>query len=247
MITKSAQVSTHAEITDEELAKINQYTLKVLTKDDVYVVKLVAGNSSKRDRNFEPFTDKAIADMAKLYPGKTVIKNHNHDTDNQVGRVFDAYVEDVTVDGKTVKQLMLKIYMLKDANPELIRDIEAGIKKEVSTSCSPEHVYCNVCGVDNMKEYCRHWPGATYTIKGEEKVCSMDIDGVKDVYEVSFVAVPSQPDAGATKSKAYAPGLEMPEKESAETPDKTFDESEKTLNLSIDLEGIEAFLELEKG
>lgn len=52
-----------------------------------------------------------------------------------------------------------------------------------------------------MESYCCHWQGRKYVVGNEKKICKMLIDGVKEAYELSFVAVPAQPRAGVLKAK----------------------------------------------
>ena len=58
---------------------------------------------------------------------------------------------------------------------------------------------CSICGADQAKAYCEHHAGQTY----DGQLCVMALDDPKDAYEVSFVAVPAQPEAGVIKSKRY--------------------------------------------
>ena len=56
---------------------------------------------------------------------------------------------------------------------------------------------CSICGTDRRKTrgQCFHWPGRDY----DGKVCHMALGEVRDCYELSFVAVPAQKDAGVRK------------------------------------------------
>lgn len=205
LITKSADVSIQ-EVTDEELKKINKLTLEPLKAEEVFSFKMSMCDNETDDRNYEPFNLQSLKDMKKLYIGKTVIKDHSRRADNQVARVYDTelvYEEGkLTKAGEPFARLVAKCYMIKTAkNADLIADIKAGIKKEVSTSCRPKKAVCSICGVDNMKTYCSHFWGNEYTMAdGSKKTCYFTLDGVKEAYEVSFVAVPAQPRAGTTKT-----------------------------------------------
>ena len=100
-----------------------------------------------------------------------------------------------------------------DSNKDLISEIIGGIKKEVSTSTVPEKMVCNICGVDNMKDWCRHWPGREYDVadatgKSTKKRCKMLLHGAKEAYELSFVAVPAQPRATTHKSIGFTKPVE---------------------------------------
>lgn len=218
LVTKSADVSIQ-EVTPEELRKINKFTLEPLKSEDVFVFKMSMCDNETDDRNYEPFNLQALKDMKTLYIGKTVIKDHFRKADNQVARVYDT--ELVYEEGKTTKagepfaRLVAKCYMIKTAsNADLIADIKAGIKKEVSTSCRPKKAICSICGVDNMKNYCSHFWGKEYEKNdGTKETCYFTLDGVKEAYEVSFVAVPAQPRAGTTKNYGGLPE-EKPETKS---------------------------------
>ena len=193
------------EVTDEELRKINKFTLTPLKADEVFSFKLIMGDNGLDDRNYEPFNLNALKDLQKLYIGKTMIKDHRRTADNQIARVYDT--ELVQDSSKTLKsgeiytKLIAKCYMVKiEKNADLISEIKAGIKKEVSTSCKPKHAYCSICGLDNMKNYCSHYWGKEYETQEGKKTCYFTLDGAKEAYEVSFVAVPAQPRAGTTKN-----------------------------------------------
>lgn len=202
---KSAQVST-LEISDKELALINQFTLEPLTAEDVFTFKLIMGDNELDDRNFEPFNLNALKDLKRLYIGKTVIKDHKQMADNQIARVYDTELKTdengkLTGANEVYTQLIAKCYMIKtSSNADLIAEIKAGIKKEVSTGCLPKHAYCSICGTDNTKSYCSHLWGREYETNNGKKICYFTLDGAKEAYEVSFVAVPAQPRAGTTKN-----------------------------------------------
>ena len=202
MMQKAANLSAN-EVTDEELKAINKYTLKPLKAEDVFTFKAVLCDNEV-DRAFDQFSGKALMDMQKLFLGKTVIKDHYRSADNQVGRI---YKTELVQGSKTLKsgeiytQLVAHCYMVRTAsNADLIAEIEAGIKKEGSVGFRPSSSICSICGTDNTKSYCRHWPGRKYAKDGGEQVCTFKLDGVSDAYEYSLVAVPCQRAAGISKS-----------------------------------------------
>lgn len=244
LIYKSASVEVQ-EVDETELRKINQYTLEPLKAEDVFTFKVYAGDNELDDRNFEPFNANALKDLAKLYPGKPVIKDHRRSAENQVARVYDAELK--TTEGKTtgagepLTKLLLKCYMVKTAsNADLITEIKAGIKKEVSTGTRAKKAICSICGTDNAKTYCPHWPGKEYDKEDGKHTCYFTLDGAKEAYELSLVAVPAQPRAGTCKDYG---GVEPenpaePEKEAEKTP---ADNTEKEV-LTLRLENVGAFL-----
>jgi hypothetical protein len=175
-----------------------------------------------------PFNLKALMDLKKLYPGKTMLKDHSRRADNQIARVYDTeIVQDAnkkTELGELHTELIAKIFMIKtDSNKDLIAEIKGGIKKEVSTSTAPKNIVCNICNGDGRK--CRHWPGYEYTVEdgtptGSKKRCKMLLDGAKEAYELSFVAVPAQPRAGTHKSVGFAKEAIEDETPAVETPEE---------------------------
>ena len=225
VIQKTASVSP-LEISDEDLKKINRYTLSPVTADEVFVFKASIADNEQDDRNHMPFD---LQDMAKLYPGKTVIKDHERTSDNQIARVYDTELvqTDKTTDlGEPHTELIAKIYMIRtDSNKDLIAEICGGIKKEVSTTTIPKKLICSICGTDNLQGYCNHWPGRDYEVldangKRVKQVCAMLMSGIKEAYELSLVAVPAQPRAGTRKSLGFAKPFTKPEEKNTEKLDE---------------------------
>lgn len=222
VIQKSAQI-TGATVTAQDLQLINQYAIRELTAEEVFVFR-VAMCDNELDRIFEVFPTDTLREMAALYKGKTVIANHDWETENQVARIFDTEINEdpgrQTGNGETFAQLVARCYMLRtESNRDLIAEIEAGIKKEVSIGCSIRSVVCSICGADNRKVWCEHYNGKEY----DGKLCYFKLMGARDAYELSFVAVPAQREAGVIKSY----GAEKPEDQSDEIPTQKQDESGK--------------------
>ncbi len=202
MIHKAAALIAH-QVTEDDLKAINKYTLEPLTAEEVYTFRLVLCDN-ELDRDHEHFTLRALQDLQKLFVGKTGIKDHTWSADNQVARI---YATELVQDTKTTKQgelytqLVAHCYMVKTpSNADLIAEIKGGIKKEVSVGCAVASAFCSICGTDNTKSYCRHYPGKTYEKEGGAVLCTFALDGGKDAYEFSFVAVPAQKAAGTSKS-----------------------------------------------
>lgn len=240
-------------VTDEDLKKINKYTLSPVTADDVFIFKATMADNEQDDRNYMPFDLKALQALNKLYPGKTMLKDHDRRADNQVARIYDTELvqnpNKQTELGELHTELVAKIYMIKtDSNKDLIAEIVGGIKKEVSTSCTPEKMICNICGTDNMKKYCRHWPGVEYTVEdgsaeGAKKRCKMLLSGAKEAYELSFVAVPAQPRAGTHKSAGFAKPVISTDDQDPEIKDQAeTDNVNKDLELAVKLRATESFI-----
>lgn len=186
--------------TDEDLEKIREFTRRELTRDELYVFNVTLCNNDI-DRDYERFCVSALYEMADLFVGKTGIFDHSMKTSDQKARIFDTYVEKIegrkTLDNQDYYCLKAKAYMLNnEANKALIDEIDAGIKKEVSISCSMSKAVCSVCGADNHISRCEHIKGREYN----GKLCFTSLENASDAYEFSFVAVPAQREAGVTKS-----------------------------------------------
>lgn len=258
VICKIANVQP-LEVTEDDLKKINKYTLSPVKAEDVFIFKATMADNEQDDRNYMPFNLKALQDLKKLYPGKTMLKDHSRRADNQIARIYDTELiqnaNKQTELGELHTELIAKIYMIKtDSNKDLIAEIMGGIKKEVSTSCTPEKMICNICGTDNMKDWCRHWPGVDYDVadaagKSTKRRCKMLLSGAKEAYELSFVAVPAQPRAGTHKCvgfvKPVAEKVENPEeKPEIDTKNTENDKTDARL-LSARLKNAESFFNAE--
>lgn len=230
---------TQLAVTEAELKAINKYTLEPLKAEDVFTFKAVLCDNEV-DRDFERFTIKALQDLSKLFVGKTIIKDHAPKADNQVARI---YATELVQSGKTTKagelytQLVAHCYMVKTAgNADLIAEIKGGIKKEGSVGCAVARVFCSICGTDNTKSHCRHYRGRSYEKEGGSQICTMALDGAKDAYEFSLVAVPAQKAAGLSKSYTGETVYEAEEApETTETPNPTDNptDNEKAATLAL--------------
>lgn len=238
LIVKSAEVKA-LDVTEDDLAKINKFALSPLKAEEVFTFKVMMADNETDDRNFEPFNLRALKDLQKLYIGKTVIKDHKRDADNQVARIYDTELKEgrrSTGANEPYTQLIAKCYMVKTAsNADLIAEIKAGIKKEVSTGAVPKKAVCNICGTDNRKTWCAHMPGRTYDTPNGKRVCMFTLDGAKEAYELSFVAVPAQPRAGAFKNYGAKPPEEKSTDPTPATPEPQEPE-QKTENQERDLD-----------
>jgi len=191
------------------MAKINAFTRRELKEDEVYIFKISLCNNDI-DRDFEKFSLASLQAMAPLFIGKTGIFDHSMRSADQKARIFDTCVEKVpgkkTADGEEFYCLNARAYMLRnEENKALIDEIEAGIKKEVSVSCSVENGICSVCGKDKRHERCEHVTGKYYG----GKLCYSILENPCDAYEFSFVAVPAQREAGVIKSFSIGDEKEM--------------------------------------
>ena len=175
--------------TAAQLEAINAQAKAALTAQQVYVFS-VRLCDDQVDRDGERFDTEALPGLAKLFLGKTGIVDHKWSSDAQVARIFETQV--VREDG--ISYIKAWAYIRRGGSAdEVIADIEAGIKKEVSVGCAMGRAVCSVCG----SEYgsCGHQKGEIY----DGAVCCAILKEPMDAYEFSFVAVPAQRDAGVLK------------------------------------------------
>ena len=189
-IRKGTEVAGGGVPTAAQLESINALAKTRLNGEQVYVFSLRLCDD-RVDRDGERFDTAALPGLAKLFVGKTGILDHKWSADKQVARIFDTQV----VREEGISYIKAWAYIRRGrANEEIIADIEAGIKKEVSVGCAMSRAVCSVCG----SEYgtCGHLKGEHYD--GVE--CCVILQEPVDAYEFSFVAVPAQKDAGVLKS-----------------------------------------------
>lgn len=188
-IKKATEAVSSGVPTAVQLEAINALTKTAMTAEQVYVFSLRLCDD-QTDRDGERFDTAALPTLAKLFIGKTGIADHKWSSDSQVARIFAAEV--VKEDG--VSYIKAWAYIRRGGHAdEVIADIEAGIKKEVSVGCAMGRAICSVCG----SEYgsCGHIKGEYY----DGQLCCAILKEPMDAYEFSFVAVPAQPHAGVLK------------------------------------------------
>ena len=200
-ITKTTQ---SLKATREELEQINSMTRRELEEENLYLFS-VRLCDNEVDRDGERFTTETLQELAPMFVGKSGIFDHQWSAHGQSARLYKCEVvtEPARLNqaGEVYCWLKGYAYMLRSPGSEqLIAEIDAGIKKEVSVGCSVAKKTCSICGADVTGMPCEHRKGERY----DGKVCHVMLEGAKDAYEFSFVAVPAQPAAGVVK------GMESP-------------------------------------
>lgn len=188
-IKKQTEVKGSGVPTAVQLESINAQAKAKLTAEQVYVFS-VRLCDDQVDRDGERFDTGVLPALAKLFIGKTGIIDHKWSAESQVARIFETQV--VSEDG--VSYIKAWAYIRRGSNTEeIIADIEAGIKKEVSVGCAMGRSVCSICG----SEYgsCGHQKGEYY----DGQLCCAILKEPMDAYEFSFVAVPAQREAGVLK------------------------------------------------
>ena len=189
-VQKGAEAVSSGIPTAVQLDAINAQAKAQLTEEQVYVfsVKLC---DDQVDRDGERFDTAALAELARLFIGKTGIVDHRWSADKQIARIFETQV----IQEEGISYIKAWAYIRRGGdNDEIIADIEAGIKKEVSVGCAMGRAVCSICGSDYGT--CGHQKGQRY----DGQVCCAILKEPMDAYEFSFVAVPAQRSAGVMKA-----------------------------------------------
>ena len=131
-VQKETEVQSSGMPTAVQLAAINAQAKAELTGEQVYVFSLRLCDDQV-ERDHERFDTAALPQLAKLFIGKTGIVDHKWSSDAQVARIFAAEV----VKEENVSLFKAWAYIRRGGRAdEVIADIEAGIKKEVSVGCA---------------------------------------------------------------------------------------------------------------
>lgn len=185
------------------LEQLNRFTRRKHTAQEVYMFDVILCDNEV-DRDGECFTKQALETLCCRFEGVTGIFDHDPKGSRQTARIFATeLVEDParrTAYGAAYTYLKACAYMIRtDSNQDLIREIDGGIKKEVSVSCAAKTSRCSVCGSTGA---CAHEKGKVYG----GRLCYRELEDISDVYEWSFVAVPAQVHAGVTKQYGASGG-----------------------------------------
>ena len=202
-IIKETEGGQNAALNPGDLELIGALARKPLGQEEVYTFS-VRLCDNEIDRDFERFTVQTLEQLAPMFVGKAGIFDHQWSARGQAARIYKTEIVRepgrVTRAGDGYVWLKGCAYMVRtDSNRDLIAEIEGGIKKEVSVGCAVEHAICSVCGCDRTQTDCGHEKGQEYG----GQLCWADLEGAKDAYEFSFVAVPAQPAAGVVKTARW--------------------------------------------
>lgn len=188
------RVSRHT-VSREDMTQINALAKTCLSPEEVYTfaVRLC---DNEVDRDWERFDRKGLEALSRLFVGKSGIFDHEWSAGGQTARLYKTELcqeEGLTEAGEGRCYLKGYAYMLRsEKNSDLIDEIEAGIKKEVSIGCSVSRSVCSICGQSS----CGHQRGRQY----DGRLCYFTLQDPVDAYEWSFVAVPAQRKAGVMKA-----------------------------------------------
>ena len=197
---KEAEGGQRAALTGEDLERISRLARRPLKEEELYAFS-VRLCDNEIDRDWERFSPETLKGLAPLFVGKSGIFDHQWAARGQAARIYKTELirepGRLTRAGDPYCWLKGCAYMVRtQGNRDLIAEIEGGIKKEVSVGCAVERAVCSVCGQPWGEEGCDHRKGERY----DGRLCYATLEGAKDAYEFSFVAVPAQPLAGVVKS-----------------------------------------------
>lgn len=188
-VKKETQALSGGQPSAAQLEAINAHAKAKLTGEQVYVFSLRLCDD-QIDRDYERFDTAALPGLAKLFIGKTGVVDHKWSSENQIARIFATEVAREA----GVSFIKAWAYIRRGGHgDEVIADIEAGIKKEVSVGCAMGRAVCSVCGSEYGE--CGHRKGEHY----DGQLCCAILREPLDAYEFSFVAVPAQRGAGVLK------------------------------------------------
>jgi len=171
----------------DELPKINAWSSIDLAKDDVYSLTFLAADQNA-DRVYDHIEKRALKDMSEMYAGKPILENHWWMNEYRRGLVYDA----VTRGG----DLMVKAFFRdKPSMADFMDNVFSGIYSHVSVSfgCDMADVVCDSCRKEYYGGQCPHYRGS---VDEAGNIVTTTIKRIRDVYELSFVAVPAIPRAG---------------------------------------------------
>ena len=189
-IKKETEILSSGVPTAVQMEAIHAQAKAKLEPEQVYVFSLRLCDDQV-DRDYERFDTGALPTLAKLFIGKTGVVDHKWSADAQVARIFAAEV----VKEDRISYIKAWAYIRRGGHgDEVIADIEAGIKKEVSVGCAMGRSVCSICGSDYGS--CGHQKGEYY----DGQLCCAILKEPMDAYEFSFVAVPAQREAGVLKA-----------------------------------------------
>lgn len=205
-----------SQVSDDDLELINKFARAELKAEDVYTFKIRMCDGTE-DRVSDEMSDDFLTEYAALVNTKSVpfLKDHCWSVDNQIGRVYKASVK---TDENGVNYVEGWAYV-PASDVELIEKIKTGVFKEVSVAFDGESV-CSTCGEPMEKDYdgfgiCKN--GHKAGLDG----CKSILTHCKDVFELSLVSVPCQPNAGIIKSLNISGEQPSPEEATLDTSKPT--------------------------
>lgn len=166
----------HEQISEKDLERINKYTRKDLTKDDIYAFEVILCNN-QIDKDFEMISTDCLYDLRKISIGSTGIL-----TENKTAKIFDSYCRAAfDNDGKAIVNLKAKAYIPKTCIEETeLKNILTNQK--IGIGFAVKNKICSICR--NNFDFCGHHKGQKY----DNRLCYAILYSPTDFYEWAVVS-----------------------------------------------------------
>lgn len=218
-------VADNMRPTDEQLAKINQFTRSTKTADEVAAFKTLSCNDIV-DRDDDVFSKDCVKGFAQLEQpfsptGKSFMLDHSRSTGQQIGRIFDT--ESKKISG--AQWLVNDVYVPNtEANKTYLENVDFGVHWAVSVGVVLGSDQCTVCKspFSSWGYWCLegHDKGLYYDPNSDETdnwgypapcdpstagavKCVRQFDNPIDMYELSQVFLGAQYFAALDKDPAF--------------------------------------------
>lgn len=151
-------------------------------------------------RNFTRYMPKclknSIPSWTKPYR-KPVIKHHNEENGETIGRIINAKYKE----SNTLSNTPALVFTINIPNGQAKKEIKNGLLATTSIGVIAHDVRCSICGAHlEDGSSCGHERGQEYSINGKKEICYWDMYSI-EAKELSYVIVPS--DAYSKNIRAY--------------------------------------------
>lgn len=201
--------------TPGQLDKINALAKRTLSADEVFVFpNKLAGDMIIPDRYIQLHKTTLNAFKENAIEGVSLLLDHSWASSGffgmggrpkaaiPYGRTFNATIHKSEVEGEkwalNADHYMVRGIEIDGINTDaIIQSIEAGTMFDTSIGWGANNFECSICGND-IRRYseCEHYPGLTYEIDGEEKLCYAIAKPPAFLIENSLVFDGAYPTAG---------------------------------------------------
>ena len=206
--------------TPEQLRKINKFSKRRLTKDEVFVFPVTfVGDGLLKDRFVKLDESLLRVYMKDAKKGVAFMLDHSWHWMSKMsayvwGRSFDAYLEDSPGNPEApMESKLLKgwIYIVRGkekdglSTDEIIKDIEDGTLFDGSIGFYYSTFECSICGKQIWE--CEHWPGEEYEVDGKKQLCYVIAKPPGGLMEYSAVFDGAYPGAGMSADGDVEPDM----------------------------------------
>lgn len=196
--------------TEEQLNKINTFTKRKLTKDEVFVTSAkFIGNGLLEERGIKLDESLLHVFLKDAKSGISFMLDHpwagffaKPKPAYSYGRTFDAVLveSENSIATDETKAIYGDIYIVRGkekdgiSTDEIIKDIEDGTLFDVSIGFSFKTAECSICGGSIYE--CKHYPGLEYKVEDKMKTCYVIAKPPGYLMEISGVFDGAYPTAG---------------------------------------------------